>query len=686
MVEDYDSYTGEIGREDFPMDSWQADDVYVGDLLREGRALIQRARDGIFDEYGWDRTSAMNADGQKHDMGRIRIVPDNVMPVPHEDSDRSTVAWMCKSSMDALIKKLLRAMITNDHFFVTLGGHGDGASGRGNNFGQSYMMQFHHVMEPIFDRLGMVLVSSNLAQEEGGVGATVASALAGRGIYGENDVVFMDAASKSGELTEKEKGAQDLFVRQALLSGLGDMTKEIIYDKTRKRVPIILDISGGKTTVERLHRDVHAHVGGVMANSGVLLPTHYNGEESKYNAKCWVERNDVQPDTTQRDNFEGQSWNHPGYIVHQSTARKLTLLFLHALDEALLLWQEEVLAKGNPLHGKHWHLLKEEEKILSALLATHASTTECGMLFHFLPRVCTTPMKGATEWTPRWNPYHSSLQSLMVKAGDTPEDLVELKESLLYKARDVRIPSQIVPEGEVDVGMIARSLPQQKSRGIGGSREKERLLLATTRHQRINHQRLLASNTSHLQSTASIKDRHLDADDNIVPGEGWAVNGHPSGFCDGTSNSVCKRNDASNCLLSGYNEGRGVLEVNGLSGWLVFDLKSVTQGIVLARIENWRAGDDEDPGRVRRRRTLKQSLPPTWKLEVSVNSKIQGSWSATELENICYSIGNDNMICVLWNDEERAALNMAGDVELAMRLVGTGGVSDTLGITHLYYA
>ena len=50
-------------------------------------------------------------------------------------------------SYDALVKKLLNAMMTNDHFFVVLGGH-SAAAGHGNNFHQSYMMQFQELMEP----------------------------------------------------------------------------------------------------------------------------------------------------------------------------------------------------------------------------------------------------------------------------------------------------------------------------------------------------------------------------------------------------------------------------------------------------------------------------------------------------------------------------------------------------------
>ena len=41
-----------------------------------------------------------------------------------------TVGWMYERSFRALSKKLLKAMITNDHFFVTLGGH-SAAAGHG---------------------------------------------------------------------------------------------------------------------------------------------------------------------------------------------------------------------------------------------------------------------------------------------------------------------------------------------------------------------------------------------------------------------------------------------------------------------------------------------------------------------------------------------------------------------------
>ena len=108
-------------------------------------------------------------------------------------------------------------------------------------------------MEPVFDRLGMVLVSSNLAQ--GGMG-TLQSAMAGFGIYNEKDFMLWDSS-----MTEKDGRAQDVFMRQALLSG-------------KKRVPILFDMGGGKGIMDRLRKEVGANVGGVTGVA--LLPKFKN--------------------------------------------------------------------------------------------------------------------------------------------------------------------------------------------------------------------------------------------------------------------------------------------------------------------------------------------------------------------------------------------------------------------------
>lgn len=68
------------------------------------------------------------------------------------------------------------------------------------------------------------------------------------------------------------------------------------------------------------------------------------------------------------------SW-HPGNRSHQWVARKLSLLFLHALDEAINVWEKAASSEGNPLPGRYWHLSEEENAIREKLLNVNVSTT-----------------------------------------------------------------------------------------------------------------------------------------------------------------------------------------------------------------------------------------------------------------------------------------------------------------------
>jgi hypothetical protein len=508
-------------------------------------------------------------------------------------------------------------------------------------------------MEPVFDRLGMVLVSANLAQ--GGMG-TLQSALAGGSIYGDPDFMLWDSS-----MTEKDSRAQDTFMRQALMAG--------------QRVPILLDMGGGKGAMDKLHQEVGAHVGGVTTVA--LLPkfkhTKIDFDEKKYNAACWTDRIDVQP-AGQNPSYGGQASWHPGNFSHQSTARKISLLFLHALDEAFGMWEEAASNGGNPLDGKYWHLHNEEEAIRSALRTANATATECGTLFDFLPRVCTTPMKGATEWSPRTDPDHSNIRSLLKSSPtDYVPGLIDVEEQV-YRGRDPLIPSQRVPRGEVDVAAIARSLPPRDSSSMRRSLSS----LSNSRH----HQH-----------------RRIETTSNILPGDGWSVHAHPGGYCDGTLNAVCNRGKSFNCLMSGHNDARGVLKGDGLSGWLVLQLKDVREGIFMARMEDWHnynsnqrtegwveVNNGRVDDRTRRLKAPPPPHPPEFRFEVAVNGVIVSSWNSTEYKEQCHVLSYNNFICVLWNDEEWALKKEKNDVEIAMRLGGDGGRNAMMAISHIYFA
>ncbi|KAL3823499.1 hypothetical protein ACHAXA_010821 [Cyclostephanos tholiformis] len=677
--EEYDPSLGEIRPSDFPRGTWQTDDAYVSRLIDEGRKLVNRVRNAMYDEVGWEDV------GEGRRGGGIRLDESGEGTTGgityYGGTKDGVVGWMYESSFRALSKKLLNAMITNDHFYVTLGGH-SAAAGHGNNFRQSYMMEFQRVMEPVFDRLGMILVSANRAQ--GGMG-TIQSALAGVSIYGDADFVLWDSS-----MTEKDGRAKDLFMRQALLAG--------------KRVPILFDMGNGKGTLDGLHLEVGAHVGGVM-NDVTLLPKFKNAtinfDERKYNAKCWTARTDVKPDVPQNEGYGGQTSWHPGNWVHQSTARKLSLVFLHALDEAFAIWEAAASADGNPLPGKYWHLRDEENAIRDAVKKANVTTTGCGQLFSLAPRLCATPMRGAGEWTPRNDPYHSSIRSLVKPApsGYVP-GIIDLQE-IMYRGRDPHIPSQRLPIGEVDVAAIARSLPPRDGKEGSGL-----TLSSSTRPRRRRTGRYLKGNNT-LSGGRMAYSRVLDSipppAGNIIPGEGWTVQGHPTGFCDGTSNSVCYRQKSSNCLMSGHNDGRGTMEVDALSGWLVLKLKDITQGLFMARMEPWHNyysnkrtegwvavnNGTDDSRRRRRTKAAPPPLPPEFRLEVAVNGVLVTSWNGTELLAKCLQPSYNNIIGVLWNDEDWAMENKKEDVELALRLLGPDGAAGrtaVMGVTHIYYA
>eukprot|EP00543_Licmophora_paradoxa_P019371 CAMPEP_0202465672 /NCGR_PEP_ID=MMETSP1360-20130828/66345_1 /ASSEMBLY_ACC=CAM_ASM_000848 /TAXON_ID=515479 /ORGANISM="Licmophora paradoxa, Strain CCMP2313" /LENGTH=89 /DNA_ID=CAMNT_0049089503 /DNA_START=22 /DNA_END=287 /DNA_ORIENTATION=- len=80
-------------------------------------------------------------------------------------------------------------MISNDDFYVVLAGH-SAAAAHGNNFHQAKVLSMHYLMEPVLDKLGVRLISRNMAM--GGVG-TLHFSLAGKSLYGEADIMMWDS-------------------------------------------------------------------------------------------------------------------------------------------------------------------------------------------------------------------------------------------------------------------------------------------------------------------------------------------------------------------------------------------------------------------------------------------------------------------------------------------------------------
>ena len=140
--------------------------------------------------------------------------------------------------------------------------------------------------------------------------------------------------------------------------------------------------------------------------------------------------------------------------------------------------------------------------------------------------------QGATQYTPRANPEKTSITSILKP---TVDGFVPANERIeAFEGPDPPNPCMQIPEGEVDVyGIVA---------GRRRMSEDDEFQIRSTeiRHRLEAHQvsrALQAQNTS------------LESD--ISPGKGWEVFDEPSGYCDGTYNTICGRDTDYMCVLQG---------------------------------------------------------------------------------------------------------------------------------------
>ena len=130
----------------------------------------------------------------------------------------------------------------------------------------------------------------------------------------------------------------------------------------------------------------------------------------------------------------------------------------------------------------------------------------------------------------------------------------------VYKGRDPHFPIMKIPDGEVDVAAVSRSLPPQSNR-------RRSLTFPRTQQEYISSSAVQQQQNLRSVNKRQNNSRNLEEKSGIVPGEGWTVIGHPAGFCDGTSNAECHREPDTDCLMGGHNDSRGILLGDGLSGW-----------------------------------------------------------------------------------------------------------------------
>jgi len=217
----------------FPAGSWQTDPAYLEPFLKESIALSERAMLAILAEWGHydpqsgtpfeEATSAATKDSPAF-MFNLTVLYEGVTYPKKQIVGNG--GFVTPSVYTRLRRYLLHAILTEDRFFLTTGGHSSTA-GHGNHFQQSYTLQIQMALEPIFARLGVYHISRNIGM--GGLG-TVHSALGSQSIYGgDNDLLIWDSGMyveigivhilNLRHRTESDMVPRDLFSRTGLLGG-----------------------------------------------------------------------------------------------------------------------------------------------------------------------------------------------------------------------------------------------------------------------------------------------------------------------------------------------------------------------------------------------------------------------------------------------------------------------------------
>lgn len=537
-------------------------------------------------------------------------------------------------------------------------------------------MAFHRFMEPIFKRMGVTLITRNLAQ--GGLG-TLQSALGSGSIYGDEiDILVWDSG-----MTEREKYFLDLYYRQALLAG--------------KRPPFLW--GGSFEVLQMLHEKVGADVGDIGSGShGIPLTLNEvqakdlpwasrflkcdlessalcDEKDKKYRTTCWIDRSDVDPPTKQGDAVGGTAKWHPGWRFHQLRSRIMSFTVLVALSGAINEWSENTIFEGFPLSSEYWHVTDYYNDIKTKVRELKIDPSE-GFCEEFsrlelLPeRVCSLPLRARTEFTPRANAENNSIVEIVKP---TPDGYIpEKKEDILYSGPNVPIPELDPPDDELDIREVVSN---------------RRLDIDTLTQSNLSQ----SSAFSNKSEQTFLRGRALGED--VIPGSGWSLDARP-GICDGTYDAVCGREPSSNCLLSGHMDHRGGILGDGLSGWLVMNVQGVKEGFIMLKMETWHFENENEATEgwtevnnespQRRAKQQPNEYCEEFQFQYAIDKKI----TSLNKDEFLAKLTNPQRVVEIFtilDDQEMAKEQKERDIEVAIRIIGCKR-EKAFKLTHLYWA
>ena len=191
------------------------------------------------------------------------------------------------------------------------------------------------------------------------------------------------------------------------------------------------------------------------------------------------------------------------------------------------------------------------------------------------------------------------------------------------------------------------------------------------------------------------------------------------GFCDGSAQTECNREPGTTCLALGHNDRHLDVQGNTLSGWVVFTVPKVREGIILVRLEWWCGGrafdftkdwtevndgktldttpwnasatTDEPSERRQNQRELgkpteEQLVPKDFEMDYAINGVVKTmgreEWLTHKKEFV-----KNVAVWPLLNDESMAQRDWDGEpVEVAIRFRSKIAPQQSYCFSHVYYA
>ena len=257
---------------------------------------------------------------------------------------------------------------------------------------------------------------------------------------------------------------------------------------------------------------------------------------NEYAGRCWIERDDFEPSTKQDAEPGGRASWHPGNRIHQKKGRAIAWVILEALKDALATWND---AKDYQLDDDAWHVTSLYDNTRSKVENLDPDVGSCKKYGDkFSSIMCNTPIQARTEFTPRVYPDATNIRtlfspSMMEYINDPPESL--------YEAPDVFNPDLHPPMGAVDVLNIIEAGPAY------------------------------APTLDPDYVTPFYHKPKFEKAPSVPVGKGYYLNTY-AGYCDGSVDSFCKRQEGGKCLLYGHNDGRNGIKFDAYCGWMVMSL------------------------------------------------------------------------------------------------------------------